>query len=96
MRLTYIVTYDVREARRLRQIFKTMRGFGDHLQYSVFRCDLNAKDRVRMVSALTDVIKHDEDQVLIIPLGPPDGPRTRSIQSIGQPYVPADHDAIIV
>ena len=36
MRNTYLVCYDVCEDKRLRAVHKTMRDFGDHLQYSVF------------------------------------------------------------
>lgn len=31
MRLLYIVTYDVCDARRLRRVFRLMRGYGDHI-----------------------------------------------------------------
>ncbi|MFO0762685.1 MAG: CRISPR-associated endonuclease Cas2, partial [Byssovorax sp.] len=37
MRHTYVVAYDVCDPKRLRQVHKTMRGFGDALQLSVFR-----------------------------------------------------------
>ncbi len=32
MRQTYIVSYDVCHPKRLRKVFKLMRGYGDHLQ----------------------------------------------------------------
>jgi CRISPR-associated endonuclease Cas2 len=38
MRSTYLVCYDVADDKRLRKVFKTMRDFGDHLQYSIFEC----------------------------------------------------------
>ena len=31
MRQTYIVAYDVCDPKRLRKVFRTMRGWGDHL-----------------------------------------------------------------
>jgi CRISPR-associated protein Cas2 len=37
MRQGYIVTYDVCNPKRLRKVFKTMQGYGEHLQLSVFR-----------------------------------------------------------
>ena len=40
MRNRYIVTYDITDDRRRTAVYKCLRGFGDHLQYSVFRCDL--------------------------------------------------------
>ena len=31
MRNTFLVTYDIRDDKRLRKVFRTMRDFGDHL-----------------------------------------------------------------
>lgn len=42
------VTYDICQDKRLARVHKTMRGFGDHLQYSVFECQLTpARERDR-------------------------------------------------
>ncbi len=46
MRSSYLVTYDISDAKRLRLVFRTTRGYGDHLQYSVFECQLTASDLV--------------------------------------------------
>ena len=51
MRNRYIVTYDITDDRRREAVFKALRGFGDHLQYSVFRCDLSDRERVEMSEA---------------------------------------------
>ena len=42
MRTSYLVCYDICDDKRLRKVFQTMRGYGDHLQYSVFECQLTA------------------------------------------------------
>ena len=55
MRTTYIVTYDIAGDKRLRQAFKICANFGNHLQYSVFECDLNPKERLEMEQALRDI-----------------------------------------
>ena len=62
MRRHYLVTYDICDAKRLRRVFKTMKGFGAHLQLSVFQCDLPDIDLVRMKAALTEIIDPREDQ----------------------------------
>ena len=46
MRNRHIVAYDVSDPARLRRVHRKMNGFGDPLQYSVFACDLSAKERV--------------------------------------------------
>jgi CRISPR-associated protein Cas2 len=84
MRRLYLVTYDICEPRRLRKVFKTMQAFGEHLQLSVFQCDLTVIDRIEMQAALEQIINHDEDKVLIIDLGPTDPFPVRNIQMIGQ------------
>ena len=96
MRLLYVVTYDIRDDARLRRVFKLMRGHGDHLQYSVFRCELSDRERVELMSKLAEVIKHDEDQVLLFPLGTPGGVREFDVTYIGLPYAPRENCAVVV
>jgi CRISPR-associated protein Cas2 len=96
MRLLYIVTYDVRDDRRLRRVFRLMRGYGDHVQYSVFRCELSDKERAELMSKLADVLKPSEDQALLFPLGPAGGAREQGISHVGLPYEPSDRSAIVV
>ena len=86
MRQAYIVTYDICEPRRLREVFKIMRAHGDHLQYSVFRCELNKTELVLLRDKLSDVIHHGNDQVLFIDIGPSDGRAASCITSLGRRY----------
>jgi CRISPR-associated protein Cas2 len=84
MRRLYLVAYDICEPRRLRKVFKTMQGFGEHLQLSVFQCDLTAIDRIEMQAALEEIIDHNQDKVLMIDLGPTDLSPVKNIQAIGK------------
>ncbi len=84
MRRLYLVTYDISDPRRLRRVFKTMRGFGAHLQLSVFQCDLTQMARVEMQAALEEIIHHEEDKVLIIDLGPAEARSVQGIQALGR------------
>lgn len=83
MRHHYLVTYDIADPQRLRRVFKTMKGFGAHLQLSVFQCDLPDIDLVRMKAALAEIIHHTEDQVLIIDLGSTDSNPVKRIEAMG-------------
>ena len=96
MRNTYLVTYDICDDKRLRKVFRTMRDFGDHLQYSVFECQFTAVDLARCRTALADLIKHNEDQVLFIDLGPTEGRGDRVITALGQPYSPIQAACVVV
>lgn len=96
MRNSYIVSYDIADEKRLRKVFKTMRAYGDHLQYSVFECQLTPRDVVRLKAELGKVIHHEEDQVLFIDLGPAEGRGDRVITAIGKAYTNFDAPCVIV
>lgn len=96
MRLLYVVTYDICDDRRLRQVFQTMLGYGDHMQYSVFRCELSDRERAELMGKLTEIIKHDEDQVLLFPLGPASGMRETAVHYVGLAYRPSEHEAVVI
>lgn len=85
MRHLYVVTYDISDAKRWRRVYRTMRGFGDHLQLSVFLCDLPLTDRVHLQAILHDLIHHEEDKVLIVDLGPTEGRAVQGIETLGIP-----------
>ncbi|MBX3132213.1 MAG: CRISPR-associated endonuclease Cas2 [Gemmatimonadaceae bacterium] len=97
MRHIYLVAYDVSEDKRLRRTYRKMRGFGDALQYSVFQCNLSDVERMKMVEALSGIIKHDEDRVMIVDVGPVDGRARMAFDYLGvQPEGEAERDAVIV
>lgn len=96
MRTTYLVCYDIRDDKRLRRVFKTCKDYGEHLQYSVFECDLNPMEKARLEAALAEIIKHDEDQVLFVSLGPAEGRGDRVITALGVPYVAVDVPCFVV
>lgn len=96
MRNSYIVSYDIADPKRLRKVFRKMRAWGDHLQLSVFECQLRPIDLVRLRADLADIIHHDEDQVLFVDLGPTEGRGDRVITALGKPYVHFDAPLIVV
>lgn len=96
MRNRYIVTYDITDDRRRAAVYKCLRGFGDHLQYSVFRCDLIERRRVELIAALYELIDHATDQVLVIDLGPVDGRASICVSSIGRAYANPERTVVIV
>lgn len=83
MRRLYVVTYDISDPRRWRRVYRAMRGYGEHLQLSVFQCDLSETQRLQLEILLDDAIHHNEDQVLFIDLGP--GRPIKSIEALGRP-----------
>jgi CRISPR-associated protein Cas2 len=70
MRYHTLVSYDICEPRRLQKVHSIMQGYGDGFQYSVFICQLSEKDFAILREKLKDIINHDEDQIVMIKLGP--------------------------
>jgi len=96
MRTTFLVTYDISDDKRLRRVFKICKNFGNHLQYSVFECDLSPSEKIDMERKLNDTISPTADQVLFIRLGPSEGRGNRVISAIGSPYVAFDSPCYVV
>lgn len=85
MRRCYLVTYDIRDPKRWRQVFKIMKGHGEHWQYSVFFCTLRAIDRVRMQTQLEEAMNLKLDQVMILDLGPDEDVARHAATMLGPP-----------
>jgi CRISPR-associated protein Cas2 len=81
----YLVTYDISSPKRWRKVFQTLHGFGEHVQLSVFRCDLTDTRHVRLRNALDRLIHHSEDQVLIVDLGRSTPDVIAGIEVLGRP-----------
>lgn len=96
MRQSFLVCYDISDDKRLAQVAKTMKGFGDRVQFSVFECQLTKSDVVRCRAALSALIDHRKDQIIFVDLGPTEGRGDRVITSLGRAYSTFDAPAIIV
>ena len=96
MRNTYIVCYDVADPKRLRRVFKVCKDFGQHIQFSVFECDLTASEKLQFEEKLGGEIKREEDQILFIRLGPAEQRGQREITAIGLPYINLDTSCFVV
>ncbi len=63
----YLITYDVRDAKRLRRVAKLLEGYGTRIQYSVFRCRLDQLALEKLHWELNQQMA-DVDDLLVIPL----------------------------
>jgi len=63
----WLVCYDIRDDKRLRRAAKKLEGFGQRMQYSVFRCWMTPRKMQQLRSELTEELE-PEDDVLMIPL----------------------------
>ncbi len=65
----YLVSYDVRDAKRWRRVYKEIKGFGERLQYSVFKLFISNLQMEKLRLMLTQLMAK-EDDLLIIRLCP--------------------------
>jgi CRISPR-associated protein Cas2 len=85
-RLRYLVSYDICNPKRLRQVARVLEGFGVRLQYSVFECALDDMRAAALKAGLHPILNHDEDQVLFVSLGPSSNDASLIIEAMGLPY----------
>lgn len=91
----FYVTYDICDPKRLRRVFQVLKGVGEHVQLSVFCCDLSSRQREALLLQLAAEIAPGEDQVLIIDLGPTRGESTERVISLGRPHEPREPGPVI-
>lgn len=83
-----LVAYDVSDDRRRTEVFETCRDFGNHVQYSVFLCELDAREVVTLRELLRGMIDHGTDQIMMVDLGPATHSVLEQMEVLGQPYSP--------
>lgn len=96
MRSVYLVCYDVADDKRLRRTYKKMRGFGDPLQYSVFRCELSETERQLLKETLWSILNWDTDRVMLVDLGPAGARGDDCVEFWGEPRVELSNRAAVV
>lgn len=64
-----LVAYDIRDPARWRKVYKIVRGAGEPVQYSLFRCRLDQRDVERLRWELAKIMA-PEDSLLVVDLCP--------------------------
>ncbi len=67
-----VIAYDIPNTRRRTRVMKLLAGFGQHVQESVFECDLEPKDYRQLSQRLQRLMNLREDNVRFYHLCPPD------------------------
>lgn len=63
----HLISYDVRDPKRLRKVAKKLEGYGTRVQYSVFRCRLDQQALEKLHWEL-NALMAPVDDLLVIPL----------------------------
>lgn len=81
----WLVCYDVADDKRRTKVYQLMRGAGEWVQYSIFRCVLSDLQLAELKGKLDVALDGAEDQVLFVPLGPAGSPRSWRMFTLGRP-----------
>jgi CRISPR-associated protein Cas2 len=91
----YIVSYDISDDKRRTRVFDQLEGRGDHAQFSVFFCQLNPRELAELRAELDAIINHDEDQILLVDLGPAHNPLDGGIECLGKTFAVRDRVLVV-
>ena len=92
--VTYLVSYDIADPKRLRRVAKICEDFGRRRQFSVFLVRVSPTEMARLRQRLYDAVDLARDQILFVPVC---AACSRNIEALGRPTDPAElHDAVVV
>ena len=91
----FIIAYDIAEPRRWRKVFRTMKGYGQWIQLSVFQCRLTRRRRAELEARLREEVNAAEDHVLLIEVGPAESVDMK-IESIGKVFSKIERKATVI
>lgn len=74
-----IVSYDIPDDKRRTRVMKMLRGYGAHVQESVFECDLEPATFRQMRKRLKEMINQEKDNVRLYHLCQSDVERVEGI-----------------
>ncbi|MGC8514182.1 MAG: CRISPR-associated endonuclease Cas2 [Acidimicrobiales bacterium] len=93
-RRRYLLGYDISDPRRLREVHRCCRRFGYPLQYSLFICDMDDGEVIRLKWSLGDIIAHNIDRVVLIDIGDPSQERRFEFMGV-HPQLPRAGPTIV-
>jgi CRISPR-associated protein Cas2 len=75
-----VISYDIVENRRRTKVLKFLKGWGTHVQYSVFECELSPPELLKVQRGLAQLIDRQTDSVRLYQL---DAAMLRRAQVLG-------------
>ena len=91
-----LVAYDIPDDKRRVRVAKALQAFGDRVQYSVFIVDASPVRLARMKREVSDIIKFDEDSLLMCDLGPCSSKTSERFTVLGRSRDITDVDSFIL
>lgn len=75
----WVISYDIPNDKRRREVAKILEGHGQRVQYSVFECDLDDVKTDKLELQLLRKIDKEEDDIRFYPLNRADIERVRML-----------------
>lgn len=98
-RRTWLCTYDVASDKagdkRRSALFDLLMNHGEHVQFSVFLCVLTLKEITYLHAQAESILHRDQDQLLLIDLGPDGTDWTQNLRCVGKIWTPQVRSRII-
>ena len=63
-----LLSYDIPDDKRRTKVMKTLAGYGQRVQYSVFECEIRPADHKRLEAQLRSLIHKEQDDVRLYQL----------------------------
>jgi CRISPR-associated protein Cas2 len=60
----FVISYDIQNDRRRTKLHKALKNYGAWIQYSVFECDLNKAEYLRLRHQLDNIVQAESDDSL--------------------------------
>lgn len=92
----YLFAYDIPCDRRRSRVAKQLQEYGDRVQFSVFVVDAARAGVSELEAELIELIREDEDSVLICDLGLTAGVEASRFRSLGLSRPVTDADSFIL
>lgn len=94
-RQTFLCTYDIADDKRRTRLFHLLKDHGEHVQYSVFLCELTPMEKSNVIGRSTEFLNEEKDQLLIIRVGPEGLDWTAHLAAVGKRWTPEVRSNII-
>ncbi|MCS1407281.1 MAG: CRISPR-associated endoribonuclease Cas2 [Verrucomicrobia subdivision 3 bacterium] len=94
-----LCTYDIASTgdgdKRRAKLFELLCDYGEHIQYSVFLCELTAGEHIRILAAAQAILHESKDQLLILDIGHDRFDWTTRLHCVGKTWTPQVRSFII-
>jgi len=85
VRNVFLVAYDISDDKRRTRVYNKLKGYGEAVQFSIFRCRLTPRERLLLREEMWGLIDHSKDRLMLVDLGPDDGRGRSAIDFWGKP-----------